>query len=274
MASTVILITGANSGVGFAAAKVLAAASPDYHVVISGRSQEKIEKALSELKASSLKGTLSAIQLDVTSQKSIQQAVKSVEEQFGRLDVLINNAGIASQDPDLEVRYLDTLTTNVIGPVLVAEGFRPLLLKSQNPYSIYISSSLGSLGLAADPASQTYRADYTTYRSSKAALDMVALQDVKLSKATTPNLKIFVFLSWTRCLKSPGHKRGGQECRRPGRGSRSSWKGVIEHCEGRARCRCWKICSQRRHLSVVIKLRIINFRGLVFIYAILNLSKT
>jgi NAD(P)-dependent dehydrogenase (short-subunit alcohol dehydrogenase family) len=106
---------------------------------------------------------------------------------------LINNAGIASQDPDSEVCYRDTLTTNVIGPVLVAEAFRPLLLKSQNPYSIYVSSGLGSMGLAADPKAEIYGVDFTTYRSSKAALNMVALQDHKISSSTAPNLKIFAF---------------------------------------------------------------------------------
>jgi NAD(P)-dependent dehydrogenase (short-subunit alcohol dehydrogenase family) len=148
---------------------------------------------LSELQALSPKGKFSAVQLDVTDQESIQKAVKKIEGEFGHLDVLINNAGIASQDPDLKVQYRDTLTTNVIGPVLVAEAFRPLLLKAEAPYSIYVSSGLGSAGLAADPESPIYQADYTAYRSTKAALNMVALQDIKNSKKTAPRLKVFVF---------------------------------------------------------------------------------
>jgi NAD(P)-dependent dehydrogenase (short-subunit alcohol dehydrogenase family) len=184
---------GANSGVGFAAAKVIAASSSDYHVIVSGRSQEKIDKALAELKGTNPKAELSVLQLDVTNQTSIKQAVASVEKQFGRLDVLINNAGIASQDPDLQVQYTETLTTNVIGPALVADAFRPLLLKSKSAYSIYVSSGLGSLQLASDPASPIYSAEYTCYRTSKAALDMLIVQDYKASKKTAPNVKIFAF---------------------------------------------------------------------------------
>jgi NAD(P)-dependent dehydrogenase (short-subunit alcohol dehydrogenase family) len=93
----------------------------------------------------------------------------------------------------LLVQYRDGLTTNVIGPVLVADAFRPLLLKSESPYSIYVSSGLGSMAMAADPENYMYSSDYTAYRSTKAALNMVVLQDYKLSKKSAPKLKIFAF---------------------------------------------------------------------------------
>lgn len=93
--STIVLITGANSGVGLAASGVIASASEDYHVIMASRNTENGEKALAEVRAmKGIKGTLSAIQLDQDDPESIQRAAQEVESQFGRLDVLVNNAGI------------------------------------------------------------------------------------------------------------------------------------------------------------------------------------
>jgi NAD(P)-dependent dehydrogenase (short-subunit alcohol dehydrogenase family) len=63
-----------------------------------------------------------------------------VRQQFGRLDVLMNNAGASAIGTDIKTGYQLCLDTNVMGPTMVTAAFRPLLLKSQNPYSLYISS--------------------------------------------------------------------------------------------------------------------------------------
>jgi NAD(P)-dependent dehydrogenase (short-subunit alcohol dehydrogenase family) len=146
---------------------------------------------MSEIKAAGIKGQLSTLPLDVTDENSITEAAALVEKQFGRLDVLVNNAAIGSLDPSVKVRFQASMITNVVGPAIVAEVFRPLLLKSSNPYSIYVSSSVGSMTLAADPTSPTYRglANGEAYRASKAALNMVALQE-SIVFSETP-LKIF-----------------------------------------------------------------------------------
>ena len=83
---------GANSGVGFATAKVIASAAESFHVIMTGRSLEKVETAMAEIETAGVKGSLSAVQLDVTDEKSIAQAVKVVQAEHGHLDVLINNA--------------------------------------------------------------------------------------------------------------------------------------------------------------------------------------
>ncbi|MCJ1280475.1 hypothetical protein MMC21_008303 [Puttea exsequens] len=191
MPSIITLITGANSGVGFATAKLLASASADYHVIIASRSLQKAEAAVSEIKEAGTKGGLSTIQLDVTDEDSIKKAAADVDQNFGRLDVLVNNAGIGSRDPDLKTRLRLCLDTNTIGPALVSEAFRPLLLKSQKPYSIYVSSGVGSLARASDPTSPTYRSlsNGEAYRASKAALNMLAIQESIEFDST--NLKIF-----------------------------------------------------------------------------------
>lgn len=84
------------------------------------------------------------------------------------------------------------MDTNVLGPVLVSAAFRPLLLKSQNPYSIYVSSVVGSLALAADPTSFVFRGPPggEAYRASKAALNMVVLQEI--AQLGDAPLKIFM----------------------------------------------------------------------------------
>lgn len=95
--STIVLITGANSGIGFAASGVIASASEGYHVIMASRNAQNGEKALAEVKAmEGIKGTLSTIQLDQDDPESITRAAKDVESEFGRVDVLVNNAAIGA----------------------------------------------------------------------------------------------------------------------------------------------------------------------------------
>ena len=139
---------------GYAATEVIAGASNDFHVIMAGRSLVKVNSAKSEIEAGGVRGTLSTLQLNVTDEKSIQQAVSKVEQDFGRLDPLMNNAGVASIYSDVKSRSESCMVTNAVGPTMVAVAFRPLLSMSQRPYSIYVSGVVGSLGLASDPSSQ------------------------------------------------------------------------------------------------------------------------
>ena len=204
---------GANSGIGFATAKVIACASEVFHVIIASRSLEKAKSAMSEIEADGIKGHLSTLQLDVTDERSIEQAVALVTQKFGRLDVLVNNAGVGSREPDVKSRFQRCMDTNVIGPVLVSAAFRPLLLKSQKPYSIYVSSVMGSMAKSSDPNSPTYRGmpNGEAYRASKAALNMVALQESIVFSSTA--LKVFAVC--------PGFVRSN--LRGPSEEARSGW---------------------------------------------------
>jgi NAD(P)-dependent dehydrogenase (short-subunit alcohol dehydrogenase family) len=152
---------------------VIAASSPNYHVVISSRSLEKGQKALADIQQRSPKGSLSLVQLDVTDEDSISNAASTIAKDFGRLDVLINNAGIASNAGSLNEQLQQTFATNTIGPALVTEDFLPLLQKSSNGRLIYVTSSLGSMALRVDPSSPSYTNTYLSYRMSKAALNML-----------------------------------------------------------------------------------------------------
>ncbi|KIN05461.1 hypothetical protein OIDMADRAFT_115816 [Oidiodendron maius Zn] len=173
-------VTGANSGVGFAIAKELAAESNGFHVILAGRTPSKVESAITEIKAIGRGANgLTALQLDVTDQNSIEKAASTVREKFGHLDVLINNAGIAPSGPDLATIFHTTFTTNLVGPVLVSAAFRSLLLASQAPYSIYIGSETSSIGKITERGSnlRVTTAGSNAYRASKSALNMIAMHE-------------------------------------------------------------------------------------------------
>ena len=190
--STNKLFPGANSGVGLATAKVLTKASDAFHVIICARSLEKGNAAKAEIEAGGIKGTLSAIQLDVTEENSISTAVAHVKEQFGRLDVLINNAGISGIHIDnMKSRFNSVLETNVTGPAMIAAAFRSLLMKSENPYSLFVSSGQGTLvrNAGRNITNNPNIKSGSAYGVSKAALNMlVALEHAEYGPT---GLKVF-----------------------------------------------------------------------------------
>jgi NAD(P)-dependent dehydrogenase (short-subunit alcohol dehydrogenase family) len=145
---------------------------------MAGRSLEKVEAAKSEINTSIIKGSLSTLQLDVTDEGSIKKAAAQVGQQFGRLDVLINNAASGSMDPDVPTRFKLCLETNVMGPAMVAAAFRPLLLESRNAYSIFVSSGQRTLlrnAIEEPPPTHDHIRNGDAYAVSKAALNMLAV---------------------------------------------------------------------------------------------------
>ena len=154
-----------------------------YHVLLGSRSLDKGHEAASAISAlPDLKGSVEAIQLDVTSEESVDKAAEHVASLHERLDVLVNNAGIgetSTSGPPYK-RLRDVLNTNTIGPVLVTEKFLSLLRKSSGPRIVFVSSSGGSLIHASDPTSQYYGSktgmQFSHYRASKAALNMLLIE--------------------------------------------------------------------------------------------------
>ncbi|KAF3407576.1 Carbonyl reductase [NADPH] 1 [Talaromyces pinophilus] len=92
--ATVVLIMGANRGIGFGVARSLAKQHPNYIVITGSRKQTEGEKAASLLHAKGFT-SVTSVEIDVTSDASITTARDYIKEQYQRLDVLINNAGIA-----------------------------------------------------------------------------------------------------------------------------------------------------------------------------------
>lgn len=162
-------------------------------MIIASRNAANGKKAVDEVKsAGGTKASISDIQLDVTDSASIERAAQDVEKEFGRLDVLVNNAGVHNNNPDLDLKteLEQTFRTNAVGAIMVTQAFTPLLLKSKNPYSIYVSSSMGSLNLAEDTNFVGYNISTQAYRMSKSALNMWAVQEARLM--SEKGLKTFV----------------------------------------------------------------------------------
>ncbi|KAI0097337.1 putative short chain dehydrogenase/reductase [Nemania sp. FL0031] len=177
-ARTVILITGANSGIGFETVKALAVTSSDFHILLGCRSVEKGQQALGDIHEAlgdSIKAIVSVIQIDICDHKSIEAAKAQIEGQFGKLDCLINNAGIiVYQKVDTMTSLRQTFETNVFGPLIVTEALEGLLRKSAKPYVVYVSSEQGSVSLRLEPEYKFREVRGDHYRMSKAALNMLA----------------------------------------------------------------------------------------------------
>jgi len=146
------------------------------------RSAEKAAQALSKVQANSPKGSLSTILLDITDHDSIYQAAKMVNEEFGRLDTLINNAGALPKSKGLAEQMREAFEINTLGQVIMTEAFRPLLAKSKDARLIFLSSRLSSISLRLQPDHASYNAPFAPYRVSKAALNMWAACAVKEGK--------------------------------------------------------------------------------------------
>ena len=151
----IALITGANTGIGNALTQKLIA--ENYFVVGTSRNG-KIENINSE--------NLFVVELDLTNQKSIENANKIIRNKFKGIDILVNNAGIGpdlgKREPDLESLRL-TFETNVFGLVNFTETVLDLV--NENGKILNISSIMATLNL-------TSKIDSTAYRMSKAALNM------------------------------------------------------------------------------------------------------
>lgn len=176
-AKKVALITGANKGIGFEVARQIAKAG--WTVLVGARQQELGEQAAAKLQAESL--DVRFVWLDVTAPETAAAVAEMIRKQFGRLDLLINNAGVSSQGdgPPSKVA-LDALEnamrTNYIGAVAVTQAMLPLLRDAGKAQIINVSSELGSVSLQTDPNWKYAPVKVLAYCASKAALNMFTVQ--------------------------------------------------------------------------------------------------
>lgn len=170
--SPVALVTGANRGIGREVCRQLAA-EHGYAVLLTARDLAKAEQAAEALRENGLgDGRVIPLHLDVTNAESIEHARRAVEEQFGRLNALVNNAGI-DYDTDQQVLTADldrvrgTFETNTLGPWRVTQALLPLLRAAERARIVNVSSGSGAL---ASMGSGT-----PGYSLSKAALNALTL---------------------------------------------------------------------------------------------------
>ena len=192
----VALVTGANKGIGLQIAKELA--THGFTVLVGARNLNDAESAAKGIGASA-----HAVQLDVTDQASIAAAATRIRSEFGRLDVLMNNAGISHAGrPGVtfeNVREVNSLTTaplddvravfetNVFGVIAVTQAMLPLLREAPAGRIVITASSGGSLTLNSNPAN-THRAMFGNYSVSKAAAHAVTLAFALALEST--NIKV------------------------------------------------------------------------------------
>jgi NAD(P)-dependent dehydrogenase (short-subunit alcohol dehydrogenase family) len=168
----IALVTGANKGIGLEAARQLG--GHDFTILLAARNASSGVAAAEQLRGAGIDAH--AITLDVTDQASVERAAKQVADTWGRVDVLVNNAGVAPEfasgtpPSKLSLETLrETYETNVFGVVAVTNQFLPLLRKAAPSRIINVSSALGSLGAWSGGS------NILAYNSSKTALNGVTL---------------------------------------------------------------------------------------------------
>jgi len=175
----IALISGANKGIGLETARQLGKLG--YTVLLGSRDALRGEVAARELRAEGLDARV--VKLDVTRQSDIDAAAKLVSSEFGKLDVLVNNAGVMLEkgwtiNSTSETRLENlraTFEANVFAVVALTNALLPILRKAEAARIVNVSSILGSVSLQATKGSPTYSTKLFAYNSSKAALNMFTI---------------------------------------------------------------------------------------------------
>ncbi|WNB91090.1 SDR family oxidoreductase [Bacillus sp. NEB1478] len=200
----IALVTGGNRGIGFELSKQLA--ENGFHVLLGCRDLEKGNAAAARLKVSNL--NVAPVELDVHNPDTLQKAVRFVGEQYGRLDVLINNAGVFRDGNhsliELPAGVLEgTMNTNFFGPYHMIRAFLPLMERNNYGRIINVSSGFGQMREMRHPG-------HGSYKISKYALN--GLTQV-LASEVSGNIKInAVCPGWVRTdMGGPNAPRSVEE---------------------------------------------------------------
>lgn len=177
----IALITGASKGLGFETAYQLGVKG--YTVIVAARTQQKSNETAEKLKSKGVHAV--GMQLDVVNDNEVDNLSKTINEHFGKLDVLVNNAGVQLDFPGFmpgnstETVSLDilkqTFEINYFAPIALTQKLLPLLKKSTAGRIVNVSSIMGSLALHADSNSPIYGIKLLAYNSSKTALNQFTL---------------------------------------------------------------------------------------------------
>ncbi|WP_431903760.1 SDR family oxidoreductase [Micromonospora carbonacea] len=182
----IALVTGANKGIGYEIAAGLGALG--FTVGVGARDGQRRETAVAKLRAAGVDAF--GVPLDVTDDASVTAAAALVEERAGRLDALVNNAGVTgdrAQLPttvDLAVMRA-VVETNVLGVIRVTNAVLPLLRRSTSPRIVNMSSSVGSVARQSAAESElTTGPIAVAYSPSKTFLNAVTVQYVRELRGT------------------------------------------------------------------------------------------
>ncbi|MEU6858625.1 SDR family oxidoreductase [Glycomyces sp. NPDC046736] len=171
------LITGANKGIGLEIARGLG--ERGLRVLVGARDTGRGEAAAALLRGEGLDAVF--VHLDVTDEATIAVAAQRIASEFGGLDVLVNNAGVALGEIGDHTSDMATATaravfeTNVIGVIAVTNTLLPLLRESEAGRIVNVSSEVGSFGFMTDPEQPFAGMEVGAYGASKSALNMMTI---------------------------------------------------------------------------------------------------
>jgi NAD(P)-dependent dehydrogenase (short-subunit alcohol dehydrogenase family) len=173
----VALITGANKGIGFEVARLLAAAG--WTVLVGARNESMGREAVTRLQADGLNADF--IHIDLNDRESVKKAAQAALARFGKLNLLVNNAGIApagdGPPSTVDIGAMESaMRTNYIGTVAVTQAMLPLLKRAVKAQIINVSSELGSISQQTDTTWKFSPVKVLAYCASKAALNMFTVQ--------------------------------------------------------------------------------------------------
>lgn len=176
--TTIALVTGANKGIGRETVRRLA--RQGWTVWLGARDPDRGRQAAEELAGA---GDIRPLVLDVTDDGSVAAAAATVEAAGGRVDVLVNNAGVGGAwigPAETEAsHFLPVFGVNLLGPVRTTHAFLSLLRRSAQPRVVMVSSGMGSFGITTDPERFESTLHSLAYPASKAALNMITSQYAK-----------------------------------------------------------------------------------------------
>ncbi|ESK94321.1 short chain dehydrogenase [Moniliophthora roreri MCA 2997] len=209
--SRVILVTGSNTGIGYELVRLLA--SKGHTVYLSSRNEQSGQNAVKKLKEEhSL--NVKYVRLDVTDEQSVTSAKDIIEEAEGKLDALVNNAGIvifSSMPSQLDINQVnEILNTNYLGVIRVTTAFIPLIRKAGNGVILNVSSEVGS-HTAQSQLAERFLADFGYVLRFEGYLELVhyfvgkRIEGGRGGRSATVGAE--VLLPWV--LLSPGEDKTG-----------------------------------------------------------------
>jgi NAD(P)-dependent dehydrogenase (short-subunit alcohol dehydrogenase family) len=174
----IALVTGANKGIGYAIAKGIGTFG--YEVLVGARDLQRGQAATDELCRAGIHAHF--VMLDITRAADIERVAAWIDERFGHLDVLVNNAAVKFEwhpSPPSEASLSvvrQTFETNVFGTMAVIQAMLPLLRRARTGRIVNVSSGLGSLGLSTTDGTKYRDRPLLSYNVAKAAVNSLTVQ--------------------------------------------------------------------------------------------------
>ncbi|MBI5944598.1 MAG: SDR family oxidoreductase [Chloroflexi bacterium] len=188
MKDKTILITGATSGIGFQTA--LALAKMGAQVIVTGRSQKTTEEAVANIKSASGNSRVDFLLADLSTQKNVRALAEQFKARYERLDVLINNAGLAPSKKELtEDGVESSFAMNVVTPFLLTNLLRDSLKKSLSPRVVTLMGGDVPAKLDMDNLQSEKSFDgLNTYSQTKLAMMVLIYEFAQREKGVTINI--------------------------------------------------------------------------------------